>query len=103
MASIATIVTGRAKAGKRDELYRLFEQQLKPRAERNGAQQAVVWIADELDPQTFHLFEIYRDRESMDANARAEWFGAYMAQAGPLLDGQPQMRMGSVRWANSAT
>lgn len=95
---VATIVSGRAKPGKRDELFRLFEQHLASRAKANEAQQVVVWMADASDAEAFHLFEIYRDQAAMESNAKAEWFWAYMAQAGPLLDGQPTMKLATPRW-----
>ena len=84
MAKVATILSGRAKPGKRDELFELFQEHLAPRATKNDAQQVVVWMADDADPNGFHLFEIYRDRTAMDANSKADWFWAYMSQAGPL-------------------
>ena len=98
MAGVATIVSGRAKVGKRDELYKLFEQHLAPRAAKNDAQQVVVWMADQQDPQAFYLFEIYRVPAAIEANSQADWFWAYMSQAGPLLDGQPEMKLASPRW-----
>ena len=98
MAQVATIVSGRVKAGKREELYALFQEHLAPRATKNPAQHVVVWVADESDPDVFHLFEVYRDRAAMDQNARADWFWAYMSAAGPLLDGQPTMKLGAPRW-----
>jgi quinol monooxygenase YgiN len=99
MTQVATIVSGRAKPGKRDELLALFKKELAPRATNNPAQQVVVWVADAADPDVFHLFEVYVDRAAMESNAKAEWFWAYMAQAGPLLDGQPEMKTGVPRWA----
>lgn len=98
MGNVATIPSARAKPGKREELYKLFQEQLAPRATENDAQEVVVWMADEADPNGFHLFEIYRDRTAMDANAKADWFWAYMSQAGPLLDGQPEMKLATPRW-----
>jgi (4S)-4-hydroxy-5-phosphonooxypentane-2,3-dione isomerase len=103
MAKIATIVSGRAKPGKRDQLFQLFEEHLAPRASANDAQQVVVWLADEQDPQAFYLFEIYRDPAAMEANSKADWFWAYMSQAGPLLDGQPEMKLGTPRWSKFGT
>ena len=99
---VATIVSGKAKPGKREELYRLFEQHLAPRAEKNDGQQVVVWMTDQRDADAFYLFEIYRDPGAMEANAKAEWFGAYMSQAGPLLDGQPEMTLATPRWTKGA-
>lgn len=37
----------------------------------------------------------------MEQNAQADWFGAYMAQAGPLLAGMPEMKTGEPRWVKT--
>jgi len=98
VARIATIVSGRTKPGRRDDLYKLFQEHLAPRATNNAAQQVVVWMADEQDSEAFYLFEIYRDPAAMEANSKADWFWAYMSQAGPLLDGQPDMTRATPLW-----
>ncbi len=99
MGDLAMIVTTKALPGKRDELYALYQRDLAPRAAANDAQEVVVWCADEQDPDTFHLFEIYRDMAALGANAQADWFAAYLAEAGPLLAGEPQVRMAAPRWS----
>ena len=102
MAHVATIVSCKTKAGKRDELFGLFRQHLAPRAEANSAQSLVVWLADQADANEFHLFEIYSDPAAMEENSKAEWFWAYIALAAPLLDGQPVMKIATPRWAKGA-
>lgn len=99
MGELALIVKTKAQAGKRDELFDLYREMLAPRAEENDAQEVVVWSADQHDPDTFYLFEIYRDGEAMGANAAAPWFADYMAKAGPLLGGEPEVGMATPRWS----
>jgi quinol monooxygenase YgiN len=100
-SKVATIVSVKARPGKRDALLGLFEKHLAPRAMNNDAQEVVVWIADASDPDVFHLFEVYADSQSMQNNAQADWFAAYMAEAGELLAGMPDMRMGEPRWTKA--
>jgi quinol monooxygenase YgiN len=100
-SKVATIVTVKARPGKRDEVLALFKQHLAPRATANASQEVVAWVADAADPDAFHLFEIYSDRAAMEKNAQADWFGAYMAQAGPLLAGMPEMKTGEPRWVKA--
>ena len=99
MGDLAMIIKTKAQPGKRDELFELYNQMLVPRAEENDAQEVVVWSADQHDPDTFYLFEIYSDGEAMGANAAAPWFAEYMAQAGPLLAGEPEVGMATPRWS----
>jgi quinol monooxygenase YgiN len=99
MPHVATLVSGRTRPGRRDDLCALFVEHLGARAIDNPAQRLVLWLADEADADAFHLVEVYADATVMEANARTEWFAAYMAAAMPLLDGMPSMRMATPRWA----
>ncbi len=98
MSAVATIISGRTRRGRRDDLAALFQQHLAPRAQANGRQPVVVWIADDADAERFHLFEIYSDSEAMAANARSAWFHEYLRAAAPLLDGMPSTATGAPRW-----
>ncbi len=98
MGELAVFITSRAQPGKRDELFDLYRELLAPRAEANEAQEVVVWCGDEQDPDTFHLFEVYRDRDALGVNAQSSWFADYLAKAGPLLAGEPEVRMATPRW-----
>ncbi|NND03980.1 MAG: hypothetical protein HKN91_14460 [Acidimicrobiia bacterium] len=99
MGDLAMIIKTKAQPGKRDELFELYNQILIPRAEENDSQEVVVWSADQHDPDTFYLFEIYSDGEAMGANAAAPWFAEYMAHAGPLLADEPEVGMATPRWS----
>lgn len=98
MSRLALIVTSTAQPGRRDEIFAMYEELLVPRALDNDDQQVVVWVDDQADPDTFHLFEIYASGEAFRANASSEWFAEYFATAGPLLAGEPSMTMGAPRW-----
>lgn len=99
MDKVAMIIKSTAAPGRREELFRLYQEHLAPRAEANDAQEVVVWCADQKNPDVFVLFEIYSNGEALGANAGADWFGAYMAQAMPLLAGEPEVVMAEPRWS----
>ena len=99
MAELALVIKSKAQSGKRDEVRALYEQHLAPLAESNEAQEVVVWCDDDQDPDVFVLFELYAERSAFEANAGSPAFGAYMAAAGPLLAGQPEVLMATPRWS----
>ena len=99
MSKLAMIITSTAKPGKRDDIHRLYRDQLATRAESNDDQEVVVWCDDQGDEDTFHLFEIYRNEEAFRDNASSQFFADYMATAGPLLAAQPEVRMATPRWS----
>lgn len=93
------IIRSTAQPGKRDELLALYREHLAPRAEANEGQEVVVWCADQQNPDVFVLFELYRDAETLDANAGADWFATYMRAAVPLLAAEPQITMAVPMWS----
>jgi quinol monooxygenase YgiN len=98
VSHFAVLIKGRAQPGKRDEIRKLFEAHLAPRALASEAQPIVVWCADNGDPDGFYLWEVYADPASMEANGRAPWFGEYMAAVGPLLGAQPEVTTATPLW-----
>ncbi len=99
MAKLALIITSTAVPGKREDIHRLYREQLAPRAEADDAQEVVVWCDDHGDEDTFHLFEIYRTEAAFRDNAASPFFADYMATAGPLLAAKPEVRMAKPRWS----
>lgn len=99
MGELALFIRSKAQPGKRDEIQALYTEILAPRADENDAQQVVVWAADQHDPDAFYLFELYTDGEALGANAQSSWFADYMAKAGPLLAGEPEVAMADPRWS----
>jgi len=101
MPKVAVIAKNRTKPGKRDELRKLFEKHLGQHALSNRTQEVVVWCDDIKDSDAFYLFEICNSYEAFQLNSAAPgpWFADYMREAGPLLDGQPEMMVGTPKWA----
>ena len=99
MSRQAIIVKTRTQAGKRSDVQAAYEEHLAPRASANPAQEIVVWMEDQMDPDVFYLFEIYESAEAMEANAKAPWFFEYLGAVGPLLAGEPEVTMGFPAWA----
>jgi quinol monooxygenase YgiN len=99
MSKVVMIVKTRTQAGKREEVQAAYERMLAPRAEANEAQEVVIWAADASDPDAFYLLEVYRDPDAVEANSQAAWFWEYLTAVGPLLDGQPDVSVGTPKWA----
>ena len=99
MDKLAMIIKTKTQPGKRTEVRGLYEELLAPRAADNDGQEVVVWCSDQHDPDTFYLFEIYRDASIMGANAQSPWFAEYMERVGPLLAGEPEVGMATPGWS----
>lgn len=99
MGTTALFITSKAQPGKRDEVFDLYRRMMAPAAEANPNQEVVVWCADQHDPDTFHLFEVYSDAEQFGANASSQVFADYMQAAGPLLAAEPTVGIASPKWS----
>lgn len=92
------VISGRARAGRRDEVYASSMRHLAERADANPAQPLVVWAADNGDADRFCLVEFYKNPAQAAENAQAEWFWAHMAEVGPLLADEPTVQNLTPRW-----
>ncbi len=98
MADLAIFISVRTKPGKRDALKSLWKTHLKQRAIDNSAQPNYIYAFDMHDENLIHITEVYETMEAFEANSKAEWFGAYMAEAQNLLDGEPEFHMAKPEW-----
>ena len=99
MARQAIIVKTRTQPGRRSDVQAAYEEHLAQRANANPAQEVVVWMEDQSDPDVFYQFEIYNSMEAMEANSQAPWFFEYLGAVGPMLAGEPEVSLGSPSWA----
>ena len=98
MSQVALIVKTKTQPGKRDQMRRMFEQHLGPRAQANDSQTVVVWCDDDNDPDLFYLFELYSDRAAWQVNALAPWAAEYFELVQPLVTSS-EMLSGTPLWA----
>lgn len=98
MAELALFLTVRTKPGKRDELFALWEKHLKPRAAANDAQSQYVYAFDAQDDNVIRMMEVYETAAAFEQNSGQDWFAAYMQEAMPLLDGEPEFHMAAPQW-----
>ncbi len=103
METLAMFIKTKTQPGKRDEVMALWESHLKPRLEANEAQQTYFFCYDNADADTFYIFEYYTDIKAFEANAQQPWFAEYMAAAGPLLAGMPEVGMATPKYIKPAS
>ena len=95
---VALFLTIKTQPGQRDALVALWDAHLKTRAAENAAHVSYVFALDMGDPNTVHITEVYATEAAFQANSQAPWFAGYMAEAGPLLAGEPGFAMASPYW-----
>lgn len=97
-SDVALFLTIKTQPGQRDALVALWDEHLKTRAADNADHVRYVFALDMMDPDTVHITEVYATQAAFEANSQAPWFGAYMAQVGPLLAGEPGFAMAQPYW-----
>ena len=93
MSQLALFIKTRCQPGKRDEVRSLWEKHLQPHSASNTGQKVYAFCYDNNDADVLYLFEIYESQDAFNEASQQPWFGAYMQEAGPLIDGQPDFAM----------
>jgi quinol monooxygenase YgiN len=102
-AALTIVVKGRVKAGARDELFALHQRLAAPRAMENEAMPLVMWIADNKDDDVFYLIELYADASRLEGDMHAPWLADYLAKTNEVMDGEPEVSFGALRWAKGVS
>ena len=97
-AEVALFLTIKTQPGQRDTLVALWDDHLKSRAAESADHVSYVFALDMADPDTAYITEVYTTQAAFQANTQAPWFAEYMAEAGPLLAGEPGFAMASPHW-----
>ena len=95
MSQLALFIKTRCLPDKRDDVRALWEKHLQPHSASNTGQKVYAFCYDNNDANVLYLFEIYASQEAFMSASQQPWFGAYMQEAGALIDGQPEVGMAS--------
>ena len=98
MPELVLFLTVKTKPGQRDAVKALWEKHLKQRAAENEAQSGYVYAYDVEDQDIIRISEVYETKAAFEANAQSEWFSAYIQEAMPLLDGEPEIHIATPQW-----
>lgn len=98
MADVALFMTVRAKPGQRDALRAVWERHLKPRAAANPKQAGYYYCYAREHPDEIRICEYYTDETALEDNAISAFFQDFMAEAAPLMEGEPDVSMADPVW-----
>jgi quinol monooxygenase YgiN len=98
MSKTAVFIRHRALPGKRDEVRRIWEEHLRPRAEANPAHEAYFYCYDD-DPDVICVFQQYSDREASRAFLEGPWYAAYVREVAAVTAQAPEVRVATTVWA----
>lgn len=98
MGEVALFLRIRTKPGRRADMQALWEAHLKPRVAQNPAQPVYCYCLSREHPDDILLFEHYADETVLEDNAQSQFFADFMAEAAPLMAGEPEAALGDPVW-----
>ena len=95
----ALYVRHQAKPGKRDEVRRVWEKYVRPRAEQNPEHLNYFYCFDEKDPDLICAFQVYADASGPANFMSGAWYQSYLSEVTPLVVAPPQITESRVQWS----
>lgn len=99
MSSTALFIRHQAKPGMREDVQRVWEKYVKPRAAANPGHLAYYFCHDKGSPDVVCVFQLYVSEEAMTAFLSGPWYPDYLAEIAPLVAAPPQITPAALVWS----
>lgn len=101
MSKTALFIRHKARPGQRDDVRRVWEKYVKPRAAANPAHEAYFFCFDSKDPDTICVFQLYRDEVAMREFLGGSWYSEYLEEVGKVVAAPPEIQPADLIWAKT--
>jgi quinol monooxygenase YgiN len=101
MSTSAILVRHKAKPGKRDELWRVWEKYVRDYVAGSKDALSCYYCFDDSDPDTIIVFQLAADRAAAQEFGKQPWFADYQRETAALLAGQSELRTATPQWVKS--
>ncbi len=88
--AITVVAKLKAKSGSEKQLEDAFRAMI-PKVRGEAGTQTYVLHRSVQDPTVFVFYEVYQDREALDAHSKTPHMAEMITKIGGLLDGRPQI------------
>jgi quinol monooxygenase YgiN len=102
MSKSATFVRHKAKPGRRDDLWRVWEKYVRDYVAGNSGALSCYYCYDDNDPDTIIVFQLAADQASGQEFVKQPWFADYQRETAALLAGQSELRTATPQWVKGA-
>lgn len=99
MSKTALFIRHQAQPGKRDDVRRVWEKFIKPRAEANPDHEAYFFCYDNADADVICVFQLYKSQAAMEDFLKGEWYAEYLREVGEFVATPPQITPADLIWA----
>ena len=80
MSKTALFIRHRAKPGQREQVRRIWDRYVRPRVETNPGHLAYNFCYDDADPDMICVFQLYTDKQAMEAFLKEPWYPEYLRE-----------------------
>lgn len=94
----ALFVRHKSKPGQRDQVRRVWEKHVKPRAAANPDHLAYYFCFDESDADVVCVFQLYQSKEAMINFLSGDWYPVYLAEISEVVAEAPQVMPAELIW-----
>lgn len=101
MSKTALFVRHQAQPGKRDDVRRVWEKHVKPRATANPGHEAYYFCYDRNDPDVICVFQLYPDSAALQDFLKGAWYADYLNEVSQFVAVPPQITPADLIWAKA--
>lgn len=102
MSKIALFVRHQAKPGMRDDVRRVWEKHVKPRAAANPAHEAYYFCYDRADADVISVFQLYSSEAAMNEFLGGDWYPVYLSEVAEFVATPPRVMPADPVWTKAA-
>jgi quinol monooxygenase YgiN len=101
MSKTALFIRHQARPGKRDDVRRVWEKYVKPRATANPAHEAYYFCYDSKDVDVICVFQLYTNETAMQEFLKGAWYSDYLKEVGEFVSDPPQITPADLIWTKN--
>ena len=101
MSKTALFIRHQAKPGKRDNVRRVWEKYVKPRAVANPAHEAYYFCYDSKNADAICVFQLYTSADAMQNFLKGDWYGDYLREVREFVSTPPQITPADLIWTKT--
>ncbi|MBC8001967.1 MAG: antibiotic biosynthesis monooxygenase [Opitutaceae bacterium] len=98
MSKTALFIRHQARPGKRDDVRRVWEKHVKPRAAANPDHEAYFFCYDNNAADVICVFQLYTSEAAMQSFLKGEWYADYLKEVGEFVAIPPQITPAGLIW-----
>ena len=98
MSKTALFIRHQAMLGQRDEVRRVWEKYVNPRAAANPAHEAYCFCCDSKDADVICVFQPYTSEAGMQEFLKGTWYAGYLKEVGEFVSMPPQITPADLIW-----